>query len=429
MVDGPGPTDAANNLSGIEAVVLGIAGRIDDVSRSVRDVILRDIASLGGDQSAIDILHRSVAANVETIVDLLHYGIDQPNFEVPAIAAEYARRLAQRYIPLDALVRAYRIGQTEFLRIAIDEIRATHTDAGAALLVAQQIMAITAEYIDWVTERVIQSYTEERDHWLIQHNTIRNRHLRRLLVGKCPHDGTVETAIGFPLGLRHIAVVSWTDENTEDPDSYGRVDRELRRITDFLPLNGQPLLVPGDQTNIWAWFPLFSKTTADQVTAALNTVADTSSNASFHAVGTIESGSHGFRLSHIRAQQVRKVMLAAKSGAPVRTFADRGMAVAALWGADVNLAKDWVAYVLGPLAHNDTEAARLRETLEVFLHSGSNYALAGESLHVHPNTIKYRITKAEEKLGGTTLEGRVDVSLALVLCHQLGDSVLVSDTE
>jgi DNA-binding PucR family transcriptional regulator len=82
---------------------------------------------------------------------------------------------------------------------------------------------------------------------------------------------------------------------------------------------------------------------------------------------------------------------------------------------------------LGPLADDDLETARLRETLEVFLTTGSNYTMAADKLHVHPNTIKYRIHKAWDKLGVTTNDGRIDVALALVLCSQLGAAVLTND--
>ena len=81
---------------------------------------------------------------------------------------------------------------------------------------------------------------------------------------------------------------------------------------------------------------------------------------------------------------------------------------------------------MGPLADDNLETARLRETLEVFLTTGSNYTMAADKLHVHPNTIKYRIRKARDKLRVTTNDGRVDIAVALVLCSQLGAAVLTN---
>jgi DNA-binding PucR family transcriptional regulator len=98
-------------------------------------------------------------------------------------------------------------------------------------------------------------------------------------------------------------------------------------------------------------------------------------------------------------------------------------------GSDVELARDWVAYVLGPLAEDDPDTARLRETLEIFLTTGSNYSIAAEALHVHPNTVKYRIHKAESKLPAKIGGARIEVALALVLCSRLGTAVLSRRTE
>ena len=425
MHDAPS-SDVSGRATGVETVAIRTGGRIDDICRSIRRVILRDIGELGGDQFLVDILGNSVTANVQTLINALHYGIEASDYEVPAIATEYARRLAQQNVPLEALVRAYRLGQTEFLRIALDEVLAIRMDAQASLMVAQQMMAKTAEYIDWVTERVIRAYSLERDHWLMQRNMLRTRNIRRLLAGKDPDNTSLDAAIGFPLRLRHIAVVAWMDAADTDADAYAQVELELRRLREYLPVSGEPLLMPADQATIWAWFPLFSHTTAENVAAAFNSLVGSSTRHVYYSVGTIESDGHGFRVSHARAQLVRNVILASGSGTRVGNFSDPRMSVTALLAGDMSLAKDWVSFVLGPLADDDLETARLRETLEVFLTTGSNYTMAADKLHVHPNTIKYRIQKARDKLRVTTNDGRVDIAVALVLCSQLGAAVLTN---
>ena len=73
---------------------------------------------------------------------------------------------------------------------------------------------------------------------------------------------------------------------------------------------------------------------------------------------------------------------------------------------------------------------RLRSVeLAVYLTTGSAYTTTADRLHIHPNTVKYRIQKAEEKLRVPSSDGRVDVTVALVLCEQLGSSVLALDHE
>jgi len=59
----------------------------------------------------------------------------------------------------------------------------------------------------------------------------------------------------------------------------------------------------------------------------------------------------------------------------------------------------------------------------VFLCRCSSAAAAAE-LHLHKNTIQYRIRKVEEARGRPLHDGRVDVEVALLACRLLGSTVL-----
>jgi regulation of enolase protein 1 (concanavalin A-like superfamily) len=63
----------------------------------------------------------------------------------------------------------------------------------------------------------------------------------------------------------------------------------------------------------------------------------------------------------------------------------------------------------------------------VFLTSDRTTQWPQTKLHVHPNTIEYRIHNAQDNLRVTTNDGRIDVALALVLCSRLGAAVLTND--
>ncbi|MFF5035359.1 helix-turn-helix domain-containing protein [Nocardia salmonicida] len=68
----------------------------------------------------------------------------------------------------------------------------------------------------------------------------------------------------------------------------------------------------------------------------------------------------------------------------------------------------------------DETAARLRETLRAFLDARGSYTDAAARLHVHKNTVHYRVRKAEELLGHPLGERRLDIEVALLTCAQLG---------
>jgi DNA-binding PucR family transcriptional regulator len=80
--------------------------------------------------------------------------------------------------------------------------------------------------------------------------------------------------------------------------------------------------------------------------------------------------------------------------------------------------------VLGELAVDDTVHARMRETLWAYLSSGGSLATAAAALHLHKNTIQYRIHKAEQARGRPLADGRLDVEVALLACRLLGSTVL-----
>lgn len=100
-------------------------------------------------------------------------------------------------------------------------------------------------------------------------------------------------------------------------------------------------------------------------------------------------------------------------GAPVRC-ADHVAALAAL--AAEELIGATAGAILGPLL--DLPPARrapLAETLLTYLQCGDNAVLAAERLHVHEQTVRYRLRRIAGLTGArfTEVDGRLDVMLML----------------
>ncbi|GGU27159.1 PucR family transcriptional regulator [Streptomyces violascens] len=71
--------------------------------------------------------------------------------------------------------------------------------------------------------------------------------------------------------------------------------------------------------------------------------------------------------------------------------------------------------VLGPLADDNTSSRMLRETLESFLAHNGSWARTAEALHLHVNTVHYRIQRIEVLTGRdlSRLEHKLDLYAAL----------------
>jgi hypothetical protein len=82
------------------------------VSEDVCEAILREIPQLRHDKPVLTLLASSVDSNVDTCLQIMQHRIDLAAVRAPAVATEYARRLAQRGTPLTTLLRAYRVGHS-----------------------------------------------------------------------------------------------------------------------------------------------------------------------------------------------------------------------------------------------------------------------------------------------------------------------------
>ncbi|BDH55732.1 hypothetical protein [Tsukamurella sp. PLM1] len=197
-------------------VIVRMEPRVAEVTDAVRDVILAQIPELRGDTQLVQLLRASVDGNIVTIFAAIRHGIDVAGVTAPVAALEYARRLAQHDVTPNALVRAYRLGQQELLRLVFAEVRAGGLDADTALEVFEATFTATSQYIDWISEQVIEVYRLELDRWRESRERIRGEQIRRILADGADARGTeprrvdeLSTALRYPLRGHSLAVIMW----------------------------------------------------------------------------------------------------------------------------------------------------------------------------------------------------------------------------
>ena len=394
-------------------VATAVSGRAAEVSQDVCKLILREIPQLDDDKPLVALLASSVDSNVGTCLQIMQHRIDLTAVRAPASAVEYARRLAQRGMPLTALLRAYRLGHTCFSDWLLRELATRDVDAETITATAQSTARLVAGYIDQVSEEMVAAYTKERENWLRNCSAARAGRIRDLLSGQRINVSATEATLGYRLRQYHVGVVCWTSD--EAIDNITRLERAISHVAARTASGADPIFLPRDESSAWAWLPLGIR---DRFAAAA-----CDADAGVHvAFGDAVKGIDGFRLTHQQAIAAQAVAVA--GGLPPRVVTYGEVAPVAMMLGTRDLLRAWVLGTLGQLATDDEQHARLRDTLLVFLQSGGSYKATAERLVLHKNTVQYRIHKAEESLGRPVGQNRHDVELALQASHWLGSSVL-----
>jgi DNA-binding PucR family transcriptional regulator len=428
-----GLIDAVDSHSDVEVRrgVAELAARLGDrlpelvasISASLRDAIpeLRD-------EEQIPLLDAGIEGNVTTALYALGHDTPVECVRAPTAALEQARRIAQQGLPVNVLVRIYRLGQRSFTHLAFGELQRVDISPQARATIVERITETLFAYVDWMSQQVVEVYEEERERWLETQNSVRALRVREVLAGRQSVDiDSAITAIRYPLRWHHVALVVWYPAATGEADELVRMQRFVRELGVAVQAGAAPLFIATDRSTGWAW--LSFQVAPDGIVAAVREFSLQHRDSPSVAIGSPAAGVKGFRRSHAQAVAVRSVVEARKDAkATVVADNDPGLAAAALVCGNIEEARTWVAEVLGRLAADTDSDARLRETLRVFLNGGASYTLAAEQLALHFNTVKYRVRRALARRGRPITDDRFDVELALLLCHWYGETLLLPPT-
>lgn len=396
--------------------------RLGVVASDIRRFLDNQISDLRRDPRVTEMLGASIEGNVDTMLHALRYHIPVERVEAPTAALEYARRVAQYGAPINALVRAYRLGQRRINELIFAELRATDIPEPMRVAVIEAMSVEIFEYIDWISQQVVVVYEDERERWLENQSSLRGVRVREILAATSNVDvDAATTSIRYPLRWHHLAVILWYPDQRDE--EVPRLQRFLRDLAESAGADAVPLFVAADRSCGWGWLPYRAAT--EGAVEKVRRFASCRSDPPSVAIGTVAGGIDGFRRSHRAAEQTRGVAVIRDCLSPnVVAASDPGLSVVARLSGDVAGTRDWVGGVLGGLATDDDNDARLRETLRVFLSCGSSYKAAAEQLNMHFNTVKYRVGRAVDRRGRDIATDRLEVELALLACHWYGAAVL-----
>src|SRR6202161_1903925 len=218
--------------------------RMAEASSVIRGSLEDQIPELNGDARLMELLGASVEGNVHTVLHALRYDIAVERVEAPTSALEYARRLAQQGMPVNALVRAYRLGQRQINEVVFAELRVIDIPEAMRVEVIEAITGTLFEYIDWMSQQVVAVYEDERERWLENKNSLRALRVREVLAANRVLDADAASpVIRYPLRWHHLGLVMWYPDSGAEGDQLGRLQRFLRELGESAGAAASPLFV------------------------------------------------------------------------------------------------------------------------------------------------------------------------------------------
>lgn len=399
----------------------------------VADLILVDLDQLVAEMDAVEIefspalgadaaiaadLSASNRANVERILTMFaRRGAEAPEIEIPPEALDMGRTVARRGIEFDVIFHAYRRGHG----VAWQHYLALASRIAPSGPLLAQLLEISSQrmfaYVDQAISRVIATAQHEREEVLGGALARRSETIRLILDGAPIDSARASERLGYQLARRHTAMVLWAQPPGEIQGALEAAAAVLVRATGVRA----PLTFSVGPSALWVWLGTVADPALEEMRGAIERVQPNIRV----AVGPTLPGIVGFRRSHDAALAIQNLLVGYPGG--TRLALHKDMEVTALAARDTARAAEFVAATLGPLAADTAAAARLRETLRIFLDEAENAPRAAARLHTHRNTVLQRVARATELLGRRPGEHRLATELALELAHQIGPRVLACD--
>ncbi|CAB4866040.1 MAG: hypothetical protein F2793_02310 [Actinobacteria bacterium] len=352
-------------------------------------------------------LRASVSENLRALQNVLcgRVAIDQVRLSEPL---KFASVQAQLGIPQTSMQKSYRVS---FLTQWREWTRAFHLEAERldasreeATLAIEWLTSTIFGYQDHVASVVADTYAREDETLSRSRLHVQHRLIREVLKsdGDDLTPSEIET-IGYSLNHSHVAIllpnVPWGAAN--------QLATGLRAVG----LPSQVLLYPLTLRSTVIWLGKRGAWSRESMAALKVTLADSGVLAS---MSDTSDGHKGFRSSFEEVRQVERLRSALGQGSTMQVLQHSDVGLEILMMRDRPMAGRFVQSELGPLSEDSVEAQRLRETLEASFKYGSHVA-AAEYLQLHEHTVRNRLHKAEELLGRSLLERRIEIQVALRL--------------
>jgi PucR-like helix-turn-helix protein len=295
---------------------------------------------------------------------------------------------------LDALLSAYRLGA----RLAWERFVAAGEAAGHEPRTLYRLASAIFDYIDGISAESVEGFTEERAAAEGERQR-RRRQLARLLARDdvAPEEVRDLARLAGWARPASLAALVVGDGSGDEPDA----DRLASRL-------GAGAIVAAEGALAIAWVP---DPQAPGRRAQLETALDGEPAALGPAVALERAA-----LSLVRARAAHALVVDGRVDAGPLVVADEHLPALLLHAGDGALAADLAARALAPLDDLRPGArGRLRTTLRAWLDNPGQVTRVAGELHVHPQTVRYRVAQLRELFGERLDDADARFELALAL--------------
>lgn len=330
--------------------------------------------------------------------------LNQPPHTVQLVApaAELAGELARRGHPSTLLFRIYRVAQQavwDYATTLADTTRDAPADQAQGLVF---FWSRASAWLDASIEASVEIFQDEVERMRKGAAAQRLEAVRTILAGTATDTRELSALLGgHPLSGHHTALLLHTEEHEAIAD-LGSAAKDLARR-----IGARALVVDPGGRDLWCWLATRSAPDLRLFHGARDWLAERHISV---AAGLPGEGVEGFRGSHQEAQAAQRLGFQLVRPAPVVLYGE--MELLTLVSGSPEAARRFAVRTLGALADPAETPTRLRQTLHALLSTGS-VDEASKVLHVHKNTVRYRVNQAEELLGRKAFDSPTEVELAL----------------
>jgi DNA-binding PucR family transcriptional regulator len=387
------------------------AERQQEIADEMFDFIGAALPTLWEDEPLARLGKGTCLAMVELMLAMMEHAIPGDRAEPPVVAIEYACLIADRGLPLEDLLRAYRLGHARFARIMTDAITDLDLDPPELTSAVRDTERFLFAVVDVVSSRVGAVYLEQCQRQRSRTSLQRGDVVRALLEGDSIDIGRAEQSLGHRLTGPQLAFICWSDGDAAVLNPVVTAMQEVLKAP-------RPVVLPIEDFTLSGWFDM-----SRGQSSSLDKLRSAAGPAVHIALGTVLPGLSGFRRSRARAERVRRVIKLSGKEAPTLTrWVD--VALVDALSADLDAARELVRSELRGLNHVGDEIATLRHTAQAFVVSGFSYSAVAGSMHIHRNTALQRVKKAQELRGSPLTERPAELLAGLALIDTLGSALL-----